>query len=93
MVIKLGADGCVALIDGEFHDVAAVPVTAVDTVGAGDAFVAGYLAELLGGRTAVDRWLRRPRPAPSPASAPATGRAFPVAPTSAFTDVSDPVLR
>ena len=49
VVIKLGADGCLALIDGERFDVPAVTVQVVDTVGAGDAFVAGYLAELLAG--------------------------------------------
>lgn len=49
VVVKLGADGCHALIDGEAVDVPAIPVDAVDTVGAGDAFVAGYLAELLAG--------------------------------------------
>lgn len=46
-VIKLGADGCVAVVDGEPHAQQAVPIRAVDTVGAGDAFVAGYIAELL----------------------------------------------
>ena len=50
VVIKLGAQGCVALVDGEEYRQDAVPVRAVDTVGAGDAFVGGYLAELLDGR-------------------------------------------
>lgn len=48
-VIKLGANGAVALVDGEFYSQPAVPVEALDTVGAGDAFVAGYLAELIAG--------------------------------------------
>lgn len=47
VVIKRGADGAVALIDGQVLHQEAVPVEALDTVGAGDAFVAGYLAELL----------------------------------------------
>jgi len=55
VVIKLGADGCVALIDGVLHEVPARPVRVVDTVGAGDAFVAGYLAELLAGLPAEAR--------------------------------------
>jgi 2-dehydro-3-deoxygluconokinase len=46
-VIKLGADGCVANIDGTYHSKAALPITVVDSVGAGDAFVAGYLSEWL----------------------------------------------
>jgi len=54
-VIKLGADGAVALIDGTFFRHAAVPVDAIDTVGAGDAFVAGYLAELVSGSGPQDR--------------------------------------
>lgn len=45
VIIKLGDQGCFALIDGVSSHTAAVPVVAVDTVGAGDAFVAGYLAE------------------------------------------------
>ena len=51
VVLKLGARGCTALIDGAQYDQAAVPITPVDPVGAGDAFVAGYLAELLAGAT------------------------------------------
>jgi 2-dehydro-3-deoxygluconokinase len=49
VLIKLGADGCFALAHGEAMRVAAIPVAAVDTVGAGDAFAAGYLAEFLAG--------------------------------------------
>jgi 2-dehydro-3-deoxygluconokinase len=49
VVIKDGARGCEALIDGSLHRVAALPVTVVDPVGAGDAFVAGYLAERMAG--------------------------------------------
>jgi 2-dehydro-3-deoxygluconokinase len=56
-VLKLGADGCLAEVDGTRLHVPAVPVTVVDTVGAGDAFVAGYLADLLLER-AADECLR-----------------------------------
>lgn len=49
IIVKLGARGCVALVDGEYAQRAAVPVTPVDTVGAGDAFVGEYLAERLAG--------------------------------------------
>jgi 2-dehydro-3-deoxygluconokinase len=54
-IIKLGADGCLALVDGVVHEVPAVPIQPVDTVGAGDAFVAGYLAELLAGAPVEQR--------------------------------------
>ncbi|MGW9021619.1 sugar kinase [Leucobacter chromiiresistens] len=45
VVVKLGARGCTAFENGVRIDRAAIPVDVVDTVGAGDAFVAGYLAE------------------------------------------------
>jgi 2-dehydro-3-deoxygluconokinase len=48
-VVKLGARGAVAVLDGELATVPAHPVHAVDSVGAGDAFVAGFLAEHLHG--------------------------------------------
>lgn len=54
-VIKLGADGALALIDGQVFCQEAVSVEAVDTVGAGDAFVAGYLAEYVVGRAPKER--------------------------------------
>jgi 2-dehydro-3-deoxygluconokinase len=54
-VIKLGAEGALALIDGRIFRQEAVDVEAVDTVGAGDAFVAGYLAELVADREPQDR--------------------------------------
>ena len=55
VVIKRGRDGCVALIDGQVYQRAALPVRAVDPVGAGDAFVAGYLADLIAGQPAATR--------------------------------------
>lgn len=49
VVVGLGADGAAGLCDGEYATAAASRVTAVDVVGAGDAFVAGYLAGRLDG--------------------------------------------
>ncbi|GAA2857845.1 sugar kinase [Actinoplanes cyaneus] len=49
VILKDGARGCTALIDGDRYSVPALPVTAIDPVGAGDAFVAGYLADRLDG--------------------------------------------
>jgi 2-dehydro-3-deoxygluconokinase len=54
-VVKLGERGAVAAVDGQVHAVAPVRVRAVDPVGAGDAFVAGYLAEALAGRPVPER--------------------------------------
>ncbi len=48
-VVKLGAEGASALVDGVHHRQAAVPVQVVDPVGAGDAFVGAYLSELMAG--------------------------------------------
>ncbi|MFJ3143396.1 sugar kinase [Streptomyces halstedii] len=54
-VVKDGPRGCAAVIDGRAYVREAVPVRTVDPVGAGDAFVAGYLVELLAGRDAGAR--------------------------------------
>lgn len=55
VVVKLGDRGCVALIDGNPHTCGAMPVRSLDPVGAGDAFVAGYLSELVAGAPDVTR--------------------------------------
>jgi len=49
VITKLGEAGTVALIDGNDYQRDVIKVPVVDTVGAGDAFVAGYVAELLNG--------------------------------------------
>lgn len=55
VLVKMGADGCVALVDGELTAASAIPIMPADTVGAGDAFAAGYLAEFLEGATVEER--------------------------------------
>jgi 2-dehydro-3-deoxygluconokinase len=55
VVVSLGAEGAVGLLDGELARVAAHKVKAVDVIGAGDAFVAGYLAARLEGLDQVAR--------------------------------------
>jgi 2-dehydro-3-deoxygluconokinase len=55
VVIKRGSRGCVALVEGRWHRLQALRVQLVDPVGAGDAFVGGYLAELVSGRDAAAR--------------------------------------
>lgn len=49
VIIKAGAAGCVAYGCGGTLSQRAVPAVVVDPVGAGDAFVAGFLAERLAG--------------------------------------------
>ena len=55
VVIKDGPRGCTGLIEGERYAVPALKVTVVDSVGAGDAFVAGYLADRLAGAKPTER--------------------------------------
>jgi 2-dehydro-3-deoxygluconokinase len=55
VVLKLGARGALAAVDDVLVRLPAYPVVAVDPVGAGDAFVGGYLAELLCGAGVEDR--------------------------------------
>jgi 2-dehydro-3-deoxygluconokinase len=47
VVVKRGADGALALVEGRVLEEPGRRVTAIDHVGAGDAFVAGYLAGML----------------------------------------------
>ncbi|MBT2566280.1 sugar kinase [Arthrobacter sp. ISL-85] len=54
-IVKLGPLGAVAVADSDQLVQAAVPVNVVDTVGAGDAFVAGYIAEFLAGENLEQR--------------------------------------
>lgn len=55
VVVKRGAQGALALSGSEIVSVPAVRVTCVDPVGAGDAFVAGYLSALLEGGGPAER--------------------------------------
>jgi 2-dehydro-3-deoxygluconokinase len=57
-VVKLGALGALALSGDEVHRAPALSVEVVDPVGAGDAFVAGYLSEVVAGGSVPDA-LRR----------------------------------
>ena len=51
IVVKDGARGASMLVEGEWIQQPAFVVDVVDTVGAGDGFVAGFLSELLAGST------------------------------------------
>lgn len=57
-VIKLGAAGAAAVVNGELINVPPPRVEAVDTTGAGDAFDAGFIDGVLNGETA-EECLRR----------------------------------
>jgi 2-dehydro-3-deoxygluconokinase len=92
-VIKLGADGCVALIDGAEYQQAAIPVRAVDTVGAGDAFVAGYLSELLREQTVDQRLLTAVRTGAFACLVPGDWEGMPRRSELALLDAAEPVSR
>ena len=83
VVIKRGAAGALVLVDGTRTErVPAVSVDlVVDTVGAGDAFVAGYLAERLAGRELAIRLDTALRAGAAACRHPGTGRARPPAPS------------
>ena len=49
VVVKAGPDGCYAKDTGGFFHIPALPVKAVNTTGAGDHFVAGFISALLDG--------------------------------------------
>lgn len=49
LVITRGARGATVWHDGAAHDAPAVPIMVRDTIGAGDAFTAGYLSGVLDG--------------------------------------------
>ncbi len=53
-VVKLGALGALGLTADQVHYAPAPAITVVDAVGAGDAFVAGYLSELVAGAPITD---------------------------------------
>lgn len=49
VAVKMGPDGAIAIRDGRRFTAAAVPVTVIDPVGAGDSFNAGFLHQFLSG--------------------------------------------
>lgn len=57
-VLKAGADGAYAMVNGAVVHAPGIPVTPVDTTGAGDCFNAGFIAAWLDGRPIEEclRW-------------------------------------
>jgi sugar/nucleoside kinase (ribokinase family) len=54
VILTLGAAGSLVSSDAEVHRVPAVPVTPVDTTGAGDAFIGAFTAALNTGIADLD---------------------------------------
>jgi 2-dehydro-3-deoxygluconokinase len=93
VVVKLGAEGSVAIIDGELFRTPAIPITPVDTVGAGDAFAAGYLAELIAGADAGTRLATATRAGAFACLAHGDWEGFPRRSELDAFDSTDPVIR
>ena len=53
LVLKMGAEGCFTLEDGDLHHIKTDAVIPVDTTAAGDSFNAGYLAARLKGQNCL----------------------------------------
>lgn len=93
VIVKLGAAGAVARVDGVPFMVKAVPITPLDTVGAGDAFAAGYLAELLAGQEPAVRLATAARTGAFACLAPGDWEGYPRRTDLELLDETDPVLR
>lgn len=93
VLIKLGEHGCFALVDGIEHEMAAIRVDPVDTVGAGDAFVAGYLAELLVGHDVPTRLHTAVRMGAFACLGPGDWESYPTRNELGLFDGGDPVSR
>ena len=92
-IIKLGARGAWALVDGVGLAQPVVPVDAVDTVGAGDAFVAGYLAELMRGAPATRRLATAATAGACVAASPGDWEGLPTRADLEGVAATDPVIR
>lgn len=93
VVIKLGAAGCVALVDGVEYHQPAIQVDVVDTVGAGDAFVAGYLAEWLRHESVPQRLLTAVRTGAFACLVPGDWEGMPYRSELSLLDATEPVTR
>jgi 2-dehydro-3-deoxygluconokinase len=92
-VVKLGAEGSLAVVDGGLHTQRPYPVSALDTVGAGDAFVAGYLAGWLDGSDAPARLDLASRCGAFACLSPGDWEGLPRRADLSALDGGDPVLR
>ena len=93
VVIKRGADGCLARIDGVTIEQPAPAVPVVDTVGAGDACVAGYLAELMSGAEPATRLATAVAAGAFAVTVSGDWEGMPDRPSLALLEASEPVIR
>ncbi|MFJ6535928.1 sugar kinase [Paenarthrobacter sp. NPDC091711] len=93
VIIKNGPLGCVGVIDGAEYRQKAVRINAVDTVGAGDAFVAGYISDLLAGASVGDSLLTAVRTGAFACLVPGDWEGMPRRSELGLLDASEPVAR
>lgn len=92
-VIKRGSRGCAAVVDGLEYEQDAVRINAIDTVGAGDAFVAGYISDLLAGASVQERLLTAVRTGAFACLVPGDWEGMPRRHELAILDATEPVAR
>lgn len=92
-VVKLGERGCIASIDGSVFSAPAEQITVVDSVGAGDAFVAGYVTALLDGADPLARLQQANRCGAFACLGPGDWESLPRRADLAGTPGADPVIR
>lgn len=93
VVVKRGSAGALALHEGVFAERAAVVVPVIDTVGAGDAFVAGYLAATMAGADTDGCLEFAVRTGAFACLAPGDWEGYPRRDELGLLDSSDPVTR
>lgn len=93
VIIKLGPEGCLALIDGNEYRQNAVKIAPVDTVGAGDAFVAGYISDLLAGCPVQERLITAVRTGAFACLVPGDWEGMPRRAELSLLDAQEPVER
>ncbi len=93
VIIKRGPAGCLAIIDGETYDAPAVQIDPLDTVGAGDAFVGGYLADLCAGADPVERLITANAAGAFVCMSPGDWAGLPARAELGLLEAPDPVIR
>ena len=89
VVVTRGAAGATGWASGKTFDIKAVPIVAVDTVGAGDAFAAGYLTARRGGQPVPDCLAMGARVAAFAVASPGDWEGLPSRPDVALLDIED----
>ncbi|UOY00125.1 sugar kinase [Blastococcus sp. PRF04-17] len=93
VLLKQGAEGSVSAVDGALYRVPARPVAVVDSVGAGDAFGAGYLSGLCRGLPADERLALATSAGAFAVTVPGDWEGLPTLADLALLDEGDTVLR